>query len=66
MTGAAEPEAVVERPDSVTQFICPDTSAEGEAVTHHLHTEKRGGGNILACRYCGRTEKQLRVEVGLA
>lgn len=65
MTGAAEPKAVVERPDSVTQFVCPDTTAEGESVTHHLHIERRSGASVLACRYCGRTEKQLREDVGL-
>lgn len=75
MTGAAEPKAVVDRPDSVTHFICPDTSAidphdgsvDGEPATHHLGPMRVPGiANVQACLYCGKTEKQLRAELGLA
>lgn len=46
--------AVVDRPDSVTHFVCP----EGDGATHHLN----GAGN---CIYCKKSQAVIRKEVGL-
>jgi len=49
--------------DSPVHFICPDGSIDqlNPTVTHSLHPV----ANTLACRYCGKSEKQLREEIGL-
>lgn len=51
----------IDRPDSVSHFICPDgPTAEGQPVaTHHLVPKPTVDGR-LTCRYCGRSEGQLR------
>lgn len=56
-----KPRAVVERPDSVTHFICPETDGDRQGeltpVTHHIVHER--------CVYCGKTPAALREELGL-
>jgi hypothetical protein len=41
----------------VTQLPCPATEG-GDNETHHLIPRAAG----MTCRYCGRTEKDLREE----
>jgi hypothetical protein len=41
----------------VTQQVCP-SSEYGE--THHLVPRRDGTGQVLRCRYCGKSEKELR------
>lgn len=55
------------KPDQadVTQHYCPKSGGRpGEDnTTHHLAPRGAGGGQRQqVCRYCGRTEKQLREE----
>lgn len=58
MTTTTKPRAVVERPDSVTHFICPETEKGVlTPVTHHMVDSK--------CRYCGKTTTEIAAEVGL-
>lgn len=53
------PRAVVERPDSVTHFVCPSAQIDtGDPdATHHIVHER--------CRWCGKSSAALRLEVGL-
>ncbi|UJD20824.1 hypothetical protein SEA_ALUMINUMJESUS_89 [Microbacterium phage AluminumJesus] len=53
------PRAVVERPDSVTHFVCPSAQIDtGDPdVTHHIVHER--------CQWCGKSSAELRLEVGL-
>lgn len=47
----------------VAQYYCPDNELGGkpgeDATTHHLVPRAKG----QTCRYCGKTEKQLRTEI---
>lgn len=58
-----EPRAVVERPDSVTHFVCElaEEQTGSRDVTHHLVTIK----NEQRCCYCLQTAGEIRREVGL-
>lgn len=58
--------ANIPNPDSVTHFVCADGEADqGFPVSHSLQTVTRAGESALACRYCAKTEAQLREEIGL-
>ncbi|AYD87388.1 hypothetical protein SEA_VALENTINIPUFF_94 [Microbacterium phage ValentiniPuff] len=68
MTTTTKPRAVVERPDSVTHFVCPSAQINsGDAnATHHLIPRPlTGPSRTMRCSACGKTEAQLRREVGL-
>lgn len=58
--------ANIPNPDSVTHFVClVGEATEGMPVSHSLHTVANHNASKLVCRYCQKSEKQLREEIGL-
>lgn len=48
----------------VTTLYCPESGGQpgDDGTTHHLQPRGPQTARVNACRYCGRTEKQLRDE----
>lgn len=58
----------IDRPDSVTHFMCPDGPTKGGVpdATHHLQPKSAANGKQQhVCSYCKKTEEQLKVIHGL-
>lgn len=51
---------VVENPDSVTHWTCPD--APTGAIMHFMERNLFGNRGVVRCRYCKRSETALRNE----
>jgi hypothetical protein len=54
-------------PDSSTHFLCPDGPTARGALdsTHHLVPRRSGIEQVLTCRYCNKTDAELRKIHGL-
>ena len=55
--------AKVERPDSATHFLC-DASPYPASMTHHL-VPTQHAQPVQRCRWCRRTDAEIRQEAGL-
>lgn len=54
---------MIDKPDSSTHYICPQGPSDDS--THHLVPMREGPLYVQRCRYCRKSDSQIRADNGL-